>query len=134
MAINHVLPITIYYEDTDFSGVVYHANFLKYFERSREEMLGIESLVSLYRDRGLGFVVHRVEMTFKAPAIHGDRLEVRTYGRKESDYRLSFDQSVWRIQGNVLLVQGQVQLVTIDRAGQLVPVPRDVADRFPSTG
>ena len=92
-------PITVYYEDTDFTGVVYHANYLKYFERAREHLLGVDDLVALYRDHGVGFVVYKAELTFKEGAVHGDRLEIRTAVRAESEYRLLFDQSVWRVGG-----------------------------------
>ena len=47
---SHVLDIQIYYEDTDFSGVVYHANYLRFFERAREHILGADELVRLWRD------------------------------------------------------------------------------------
>lgn len=122
-----VHPVTIYYEDTDFSGVVYHPNYLKYFERAREELLGVERLATMYRDRGLGFVVYRCELSFKEPAVHGDRLEVRTTVRAESDYRLVFDQQIFRGAATAPLVLGKVEMVTVDRAGKLVAIPADIA-------
>jgi acyl-CoA thioester hydrolase len=122
----HVHPVTIYYEDTDFSGVVYHPNYLKYFERAREELLGVDFLARLYRDSGVGFVVYKCELTFKEGAVHGDRLEIRTVPRAESEYRSVFDQSVWRVGGAAPLVTGQVQMVCVDRANKLVPLPAEV--------
>ena len=95
----HVHPVQIYYEDTDFSGVVYHANYLKYFERAREHLLGVKDLVDLYRDTGIGFVVYKAELTFKEGAVFGDSLEIRTTVRAESDYRAVFVQQVWRPGG-----------------------------------
>lgn len=122
----HVLPITVYYEDTDFTGVVYHPNYLKWYERAREELLGVDKLAQMYRETGHGFVVYRVEMRFKESAVHGDRLEIRTVTRAESDYRLLFDQQVWRVGGSAALVTGTVEMVTVDKAGKLVPVPAEV--------
>jgi acyl-CoA thioester hydrolase len=119
-------PITIYYEDTDFSGYVYHANYLKYFERAREELLGVERLVTLYRDEGVGFVVYKAELQFKEAAVHGDRLEVRTTVRAEGTYRAIFEQSIWRRDGKQPLVTAVLQLVCVDRAGKLVELPTDV--------
>lgn len=135
----HVLPVTVYYEDTDFTGVVYHANYLKFFERAREELLGVEHLARMYRETGLGFVVYRVELRFKEPAVHGDRLEIRTESRAGSDYRLVFDQTVWRVGGAQPLVTGVVEMVTVDKAGKLAPIPADIAGwirdgRSPSFG
>jgi acyl-CoA thioester hydrolase len=121
----HVLPVTIYYEDTDFSGVVYHPNYLKYFERAREELLGVEKLAKTWRETGAGFVVYRCDLTFKEPAVHGDRLEVRTTVKAESDYRMSFDQQIWRPGGAAPLVKGTVEMVTVDKGGKLVPIPAD---------
>ncbi|RYE94123.1 MAG: YbgC/FadM family acyl-CoA thioesterase, partial [Myxococcales bacterium] len=100
----HVLPVQIYYEDTDHSGVVYHANYLKYFERAREHLLGTDELVRLWRDEGLGFVVYKCEMTFKEGAVFGDTLEIRTTPRPESSFRVVFQQDVYR--QDRLLVQG----------------------------
>jgi acyl-CoA thioester hydrolase len=122
----HVLPVTVYYEDTDFTGVVYHPNYLKYFERAREELLGVERLAELWKTKGHGFVVYRVEMRFKEPAVHGDRLEIRTVVRAESEWRMAFDQTVFRPGATQPAVTGVVEMVTVDRAGKLVPIPDDV--------
>ena len=58
----HRFSIHIYYEDTDHSGVVYHANYLRFFERAREHMFGIQALVDLYKNDGIGFVVYQAQM------------------------------------------------------------------------
>jgi len=125
-AMIHVHGVQIYYEDTDFSGVVYHANYLKYFERAREHMLGVERLVSLFQETGVGFVVYKVEVTFREGAVHGDRLEVRTTAAVASAYRIIFDQSVWRPNGKRALVEGEVHLACVDRDQKLVPIPPEV--------
>lgn len=124
----HVFPVQIYYEDTDHSGVVYHANYLKYFERAREHLLGTAELVRLLREDGIGFVVYKCEMTFKEGAVFGDALEVRTTPRAESTFRVVFRQDVYRAEK--LLVQGEVQMVCVDRDRQLVPIPSDVMQRL----
>jgi acyl-CoA thioester hydrolase len=124
----HRHPVQIYYEDTDHSGVVYHANYLKYFERAREHLLGVDELVRLFREDGVGFVVYKAEMTFKEGAVHGDLLEIRTTVRAESDYRAIFDQCVWR--GDKKLVDGKVHLVCVDRNNKLVRLPTSVINRL----
>jgi tol-pal system-associated acyl-CoA thioesterase len=121
-----VHPVQIYYEDTDFSGVVYHANYLKYFERAREHLLGVDELVRLFRETGIGFVVYKCEMTFKEGAVFGDLLEIRTTVKAESEYRAVFNQQVWRPEGKSALVEGVVQLVCVNRDRQLVPLPASV--------
>lgn len=126
----HVHPITIYYEDTDFSGFVYHANYLKYFERAREELLGVRELVALWRDDGIGFVVYRADLSFKEPAVHGDRLEIHTTVELGSEYRCSFDQRVFREGGAKPLVVAAIELVCVSRAGKLVALPERVVARL----
>ena len=67
--------VQIYYEDTDHSGVVYHANYLKYFERARENLIGTDALVRLWEEEGIGFSVYKVEMGFFDGATFGDLLD-----------------------------------------------------------
>lgn len=122
--------LQIYYEDTDLSGSVYHANYLRYFERAREHLLGPTELVRLWKDDGIGFVVYKCELTFREPAGLGDILEVRTTVKLESDYRSVFSQSVWREAGKQAMVEGIVQLVCVDRSGRLVALPMSVRERI----
>lgn len=126
----HVHRVQIYYEDTDHSGAVYHANYLKYFERAREHLLGTTELVRLWEEDGIGFVVYKVAVKFREPARFGDTLEIRTTVSAESEYRAIFKQDVWRPSGTRALVEGEVQLCCIDRANQLVPLPNSVLTRL----
>jgi tol-pal system-associated acyl-CoA thioesterase len=122
----HVHLVRIYYEDTDFSGAVYHANYLRYMERAREHLLGPDDLRRLWDDDGIGFVVYKAELTFREPARFGDVLEIRTTPSRESDWRAVFKQDVWRQGGKGPLVEGRVELVCVDRANKLVPLPQRV--------
>ncbi|MSP56488.1 MAG: YbgC/FadM family acyl-CoA thioesterase [Myxococcales bacterium] len=123
----HVFDFRIYYEDTDHSGLVYHANYLKYFERAREHVLGADELVRLYREDGLGFVVYKAELVYKEGARFGDVLQVRTRVVVESDYRAIFFQSVWKPDGAKPMVEGQIQLVCVNRDNKLVRLPKGVS-------
>ena len=124
----HRHPVQIYYEDTDHSGLVYHANYLKYFERAREHVLGTAELVRLLNEDGIGFVVYKAALTYKKGAVFGDTIEIRTEVRAESEYRLHFQQNVYR--GEELLIEGEVQLVCVDADGKLVRVPQSVTARL----
>ncbi len=126
----HVHLVTIYYEDTDHSGLVYHANYLKYFERAREHVLGREELVRLLHEDGVGFVVYRAELTYRRGARFGDVVEIRSSVEKTSDYRLAFRQNVHRQKDGELLVEGQVDLVAVDRESQLIALPDVVLERL----
>lgn len=120
--------LQIYYEDTDLSGIVYHANYLKYFERAREHIIGPERLRSLYYEDGVGFVVYKASLTFKEGARLGDTLEIRSSYTLESPYRVVFKQEVWRAGAKGPLVEGEVQMVCVDPQGALVPLPPIVVD------
>lgn len=123
--------VQIYYEDTDFSGVVYHPNYLKYFERAREHLLGAEELVRLWTEEGVGFVVYRVaEMTFHEGAVYGDHLEIHTDAELLSEYRITFRHEVRRAGNPRILVRASVEMVCINRDRKPVPLPEVVMRAF----
>ena len=75
----HVLPVRVYYEDTDFTGLVYHASYVRFFERGRSDFLrlaGVDHVAMARLDTA--FAVLRLDVTFKAAARIDDALEVRT--------------------------------------------------------
>ncbi len=116
-------PVQIYYEDTDHSGVVYHANYLKYFERAREEAIGSERLVRLWEEEGLGFAVYKADMGFFEGARFGDTLEIRTRYEQDGDYRIIWHQEAWRPGGTKAAVTAVIELVCLDRNTKLRPLP-----------
>jgi tol-pal system-associated acyl-CoA thioesterase len=128
----HEHPVQIYYEDTDHSGLVYHANYLKYFERAREHALGIDELRRLLEEEGIGFVVYKAELTYKRGAVFGDTVTIRTRVETESEYRAVFHQQARR--GEELLVDGVLHLVCVDRDGTLVRLPRGVREAIEARG
>ena len=75
----HRYPVTVYYEDTDLSGFVYHANYLKFIERARSDWVRRRGLDQVaMRAEGIVFAVTRIEADYLAPARLDDRLEVAT--------------------------------------------------------
>ena len=121
-------PVRVYYEDTDHSGVVYHANYLKYFERAREHLLGVDELVTLWNEQGIGFVVYRADITYKRGAEFGDHLSIETTVEKESDFRLIFLQVAHLSSDHSVLVSGKIELVCVDRNRKLVRLPNIVLE------
>src|SRR5262245_65691710 len=93
--LEHLLPVRVYYEDTDFTGVVYHATYLRYFERGRSEFLRVMGLPEDRQDFGT-FAVTRIEVDYRAPARIHDALTVRTVFRGMKGPRLFFGQRVMR--------------------------------------
>jgi acyl-CoA thioester hydrolase len=95
----HVLPVRVYYEDTDFTGVVYHANYLRYFERGRSDFLrmaGVSHTDLLAHHEPTAFVVTRMEVDFKKPARIDDALLVRTTYDAVKGPRLAISQRITR--------------------------------------
>ncbi|MFZ7127091.1 MAG: YbgC/FadM family acyl-CoA thioesterase [Desulfobacterales bacterium] len=119
----HHFNVQVYYEDTDHSGVVYHSNYLKYFERAREAVIGPERLVDLWKNRGLGFAVYKAEIHYQEGAEFGDLLDIRSTVRRESDYRLVWNQEAWRPDGTRPAVRAEIHLVCVDRSKSLKPIP-----------
>lgn len=128
----HEHSVQIYYEDTDHSGVVYHANYLKYFERAREHMLGVRELRRLLDEDGIGFVVYKASLTYKAGAEFGDTVTIRTHVTAESEYRAVFEQEARR--GDETLVVAEVHLVCVSRERSLVRLPASVVASIEALG
>lgn len=105
--------IQVFYEDTDASGVVYHANYLRYLERGRS--LWLESLgfthTRLAEELGVGFVVARADLRFKAPARLDDRVQVTVEISRVRHASLQFEQGIWR--DSTLLVKAQFTVACV---------------------
>ena len=108
------LPVSVYYEDTDTLGMVYHSNYLKYFERARVEWLNAidVNLVKIAQAARQAFVVHRVNIEYLKPATLGDRLEATVEVLAIRSCFVELRQTVRR--GDELLTQAEVRIVYID--------------------
>lgn len=129
----HRLVQRVYYEDTDFSGVVYHARYLHFMERGRTDylrLLGVEqgSLVLEDDREGLVFVVHRMEIDFKAPARMDDILTILTSTQKAGGAKMILEQEIRR--GGQLLIAARVIIAVINAAGRPRRLPEGLAARF----
>jgi acyl-CoA thioester hydrolase len=115
----HVLPVRIYYEDTDFTGVVYHANYLRYFERGRSDFLrvaGVSHADLLDLPEPAAFTVTRIEVDYRRAARIDDALLVRTTYDAIRGPRLFISQRILR--GAELVAEARVQAACIDLAGR----------------
>ena len=121
------LTFKVYLEDTDAFGIVYHANYLKYCERARTEMLEFcgYSIGEMHR-RGCTFVVFEMNLKFHRPARLHDLLEVHTQVERGSDYRVTFQHNICLAGTDQPLFSAKATVVTIDPAGQLCPLPEDL--------
>lgn len=119
---SHTFPVRIFYEDTDMAGIVYYANYLRYIERARSdivEQIGLDQRTM--RDEGLVFAVTRVEADYIGAARFGDRLEVHTTHQAEGPVRWVFDQDVLR-DGKVIF-RAKVTAVCMTTAGKPTRLP-----------
>jgi len=115
----HVLPVRVYYEDTDFTGVVYHASYLRFFERGRTEFLraiGVEHAALLELPEPCAFAVTRLCIVYRKAARVDDALEIRTRYRKGKGVRIEAVQRVTR--GGELVAEAEVEVVCIRPDGR----------------
>jgi acyl-CoA thioester hydrolase len=116
----------IYYYDTDTSGAVYHANYLKYLEETRSEYLEDRGLtVKGLLARGVGFAIRRQEMEYKAPALYGDILEIKAWVKEFTPYRIVFAYTLHN-QDDKLIGKAETDLVCVGPDLKLIELPDDV--------
>jgi acyl-CoA thioester hydrolase len=123
----HVLPVRVYYEDTDFSGAVYHANYLRFCERGRSDCLRLLGLHH-HRLQGMGFVVRRMVCDFLRPARIDELLAVETRLVQVTGARIELDQQV--VRDGAVLFRGAVTCALIGRDGRPRRLPAEVVVRL----
>lgn len=114
MAAAHAISVRVYYEDTDFSGVVYHASYLRFMERGRTELirdLGIEQRELFDGEAALGFAVRRMLIDFIKPAVMDDLLTIETKPTFARGATMELDQRVLR--GEEVLATAQVKVACV---------------------
>ena len=119
-------PVQIYYEDTDHSGVVYHPNFLKYFERAREHVIDSDKLATLWQEKGLGFAVYKANLTFQDGVEFAEICDVRTSYQFEGKYKTLWRQELWRPNASKAAVIGDIEMVCLDKQKRLQPIPEEI--------
>ena len=109
------IEFKIYVEDTDFQGVVYHANYLKYFERSRSEFLSTANISQKnLREKNTAFVIKGIKINYLKAAELGDQIVVQTRVEKKSKARMIFYQNVIHKITGKEFVNGEVEVCFID--------------------
>ena len=111
-----VWPVRVYYEDTDAGGVVFYANYLKYYERARTEWLrakGFSQHELLEADR-LAFVVRQVEVNYLRPARLDDECNVEVVVKKIGKARIELEQRIVLLNNLTLLNSARVVLACVD--------------------
>jgi acyl-CoA thioester hydrolase len=120
----HVLPVRIYYEDTDFTGVVYHANYLRYFERGRSDFLrlaGISHQALLELPDPSAFTVTSITVAFKRAARIDDALTVRTTYDSVKGPRLFIRQRIFREHDLIATAEVEAACIGLDGRARRPP-------------
>ncbi len=134
----HLLPVRVYYEDTDAGGIVYHANYLRYAERARTEMLrmaGID-MNQLRDEHGLIFVLYKGEVLYHRPARFNDRLLVVSEMTELSGATVVIDQAIWRMDDNgardYQAAKFTAHVACMQESGRAGRFPKDLRARMES--
>ena len=123
--VDFLWPVRVYYEDTDAGGVVYYANYLKFFERARTEMLrslGFEQ-DRLLADENVIFVVRSVKIDYLKPVRFNEQIQVSAKVIEYKKTNLTFEQSITRQQD--LLCSGVIRIACLDAQSmkpKLIPI------------
>ena len=121
----HRWPIRVYYEDTDLAGIVYYANYLKFIERARSEMVRVAGIdQTVMKAEGQVFAVARLEADYRAPARFDDTLIVETSVTKTTPARLTFQQVITR--QSTLIFEAKVVLVCLGKDGRPTRLPPQI--------
>ena len=118
--------IRVYIEDTDAAGIMYHPNHIKFFERSRTEMLrdcGFTKTI-LEEDYDLRFVIKDMNIDYKSPAFMDDLLEVKTILEEHTSTRLVFFQEIYRSQ--TLVASAKMTIVCVGNTYRPAPLPKEL--------
>ena len=122
--------VKIYYEDTDSGGVVYHANYLKYFERARTEALltiGLSNLKIKDEFNSL-IIVKSCNIEYKKSAYLEDNLIIKSFISSLSKTSFVMDQSIYR--DDVLIVDAKIHLVFVNKDGKPTKISEIILDSF----
>jgi acyl-CoA thioester hydrolase len=122
----HILPISVYYEDTDLSGFVYHANYLRFMERGRTECLRLAGamLAALDAPEPTAWTILSADVKFRRPARLDDVVTVHTRLLAISGARMTVAQQI--LLDGALLVEGRIEACVVTLTGKPRRVPEDV--------
>jgi acyl-CoA thioester hydrolase len=114
------MDIRIYYEDTDCGGLVYYANYLKYFERARTQYLEERGLsVARLMKEGTVFVVVHAEVDYRSPAHYGDRLSIETVVSDMTAASFTFSHVIRERESQSVVVEGSARLAAVNGSGKV---------------
>ena len=123
----HFFQIRVFYEDTDFSGIVYHANYLKFAERGRTNflrLLGVNHSELINSDKPKYFVVYKMNSKFLGTSTIDDILEVRSNFKGIEGVRLKIDQDIFK--GDKKVFSANIEFALLDKNAKPIKFPNDM--------
>jgi acyl-CoA thioester hydrolase len=123
----HFFQIRVFYEDTDFTGIVYHANYLKFAERVRTNflrLLGVNHSELINSDKPKYFVVYKMNSKFMGTSTIDDILEVRSNFKGIEGVRLKIDQDIYKEEKKVF--SANIEFALLDKNAKPIKFPNDM--------
>jgi len=133
---NHFYYLKVYYEDTDAGQIVYHTNFLKYFERARTSLLNLLKIdqVNLRKNHNINLVVRKADVMWHKPALLNDSIFIKSCLKYAKNSSITINQLAYRFlevdKRSELLVSGNVQIVAIDKAFKVKRIKKILNNEF----
>lgn len=128
------LPMKLYFEDTDAMGIVYHANYLKFFERARTEWFRVAGLHHMeLAKKGVGFVIRKADMEWLAPLTLDDEIVATAQVAKMGNASVDLEQTV--LKNGEVVCRARILMVCVDfKTKKPQPIPDDIRAIFTTTG
>ena len=132
----HYYYLKVYHEDTDAGQIVYHTNYLKYFERARTSLLNLLKIdqVDLRNNHNINLVVRKADLIWHKPAKFNDTILIKSCLKYAKNTSITIDQSAYRFLGtgkkNELLVSGIIQIVAIDTEFKVKRISQILINKF----
>ena len=118
---SHLFYLKVYYEDTDVGQIVYHANYLKYFERARTSLLNLLKIdqADLRKNHNINLVVRKADLMWHNPALFNDKILIKSCLKYAKNTSITINQLAYRFfdidKKNELLVSGTIQIVAVNK-------------------
>ena len=131
----HYYYLKVYHEDTDAGQIVYHTNYLKYFERARTSLLNLLKIdqVDLRNNHNVNLVVRKADLMWHKPAIFNDTILIKSCLKYAKNTSITINQLAYRFLGtgeNELLVSGTIQIVAINREFKVKRINQILINKF----
>ncbi len=126
------IKVRVYYEDTDFGGVVYYAKYLRYMEQGRTEFFREKGVnLAECQKKGFVFAVTEVHIRYKASARYDDLLDVDTTLSELRNASMTFDTKIYNQNGN-LLITSETKVACMNGRGRATRIPAEIMEKLAS--